>query len=271
MQSREATMTKNRNLKARIRSRMARTGESYTTARAHEVGERTNPIPLPISRQRLAKPKAHGAKPGDFPWDRWYARARAAGVDERLAQLGRSVMREADQHAWCRELWERCGWTEQSADGMIRFAREDPDAADQQWDKLMETDGFRGYLSADEYRELSDADFDEEYTAFALAFDPYFPADRTAQEESDPFIEIPGVPGVLAYPSGIACPEASSVAGRAGRRSRAHAHAKEPGAVDRGARRARGSGRADRVVLSATRDPALDPVLVEVEARCLAA
>lgn len=51
-------------------------------------------------------------------------------------------MREADQHAWARELLERCGWTEESADGMIRFALTSPPLAKKQWGRLMETDGF---------------------------------------------------------------------------------------------------------------------------------
>lgn len=196
-------MTTYKNLKARVRERMERTGESYATARGHvmkesEPAKEGRRIPLPSGRRRSALTAAHGCAYGDYPWDHWCTRAKAAGVREELAQLGRSLMREADQHTWCRELWERCGWTAESAEGMIRFALEAPALADEQWSRLMETDGCIVEVE-DDFRELTEGEFDAEYTRFALAFDRYFPADRIAGEEEDPFVQIPGAPtGMLA-------------------------------------------------------------------------
>ena len=46
------TMTKAKDLKRRVRARMAKTGESYTAARAHLVG--TRPAPLPRNHAALA-------------------------------------------------------------------------------------------------------------------------------------------------------------------------------------------------------------------------
>lgn len=40
---------------------------------------------------------SHGS-PGTSHWDDWFDRARAAGVDEHLALLGRDVMRDVAQH-----------------------------------------------------------------------------------------------------------------------------------------------------------------------------
>jgi hypothetical protein len=113
----------------------------------------------------------------DYPWDRWEEHARAAGVDERMAQLGREVMREAYQHQWSPELAARCGWDERngkiyereiapgiapaglfaaaSASGrwivdvqncrqMIDQARERPEETRASWRHLLDTDGERG-------------------------------------------------------------------------------------------------------------------------------
>lgn len=179
---------------------MERTGEGYATALANlrekgTAGEA--PIPLPRERRRAALGAAHGCKYGEYPWDHWAARAKDAGVAENLAQLGRSVMRDADQHAWCRELWERCGWTEESAAGMIAYALRSPAEAKKQWEQLMETDGCD---VGRDFRPLTDEEFDASYVVFARAFDPYFPASRIAGEEEDPFVQIPGAPAGVRAP-----------------------------------------------------------------------
>lgn len=210
-------MTTNKNQKRRVRARMERTGESYTTARAHVLEGQERTIPLPPTRRRQAMAGMHSCKYGEYPWDHWFTRARAAGLSDDLAHLGRSLMREADQHSWCRELWERCGWTEESAEGMIRFARTSPDVAKKHWGRLMETDGFL-IEGIETWRELSDDEFDAEYTAFALAFDAFFPADRVAVAEEDPLVEIPGAPGIFAPRSKV---EAIVAATKAKRPSKA--------------------------------------------------
>jgi hypothetical protein len=50
--------------------------------------------------------------PGQYPWDDWERMALAAGLPAGQAALGRSLMREADQHGWCRRLRRECGWND---------------------------------------------------------------------------------------------------------------------------------------------------------------
>ncbi len=198
MRPARTTMTKDKQRKARVRARMTRTGESYAAAHAQITKTSGRTVALPTERRHMGSLVAHGCKYGDYPWDHWFARARAAGVGESLAHLGRSLMREADQHAWCAELRERCGWTEESAAGMIRFALDEPKVAERHWSRLMDTDGCYGVFERSDFREFTDEEFVREYTAFALAFDAYFPTDRLAAEDPDPWVEVPGAPGIRA-------------------------------------------------------------------------
>lgn len=85
-----------------------------------------------------------GCKPGEYPWDDWFTAARAADVPEDLAQLGRSLVREADQHSWSEALQALCGWKDDGA-AMIRAALDRPDDAREIWQHLMDSDGFRGH------------------------------------------------------------------------------------------------------------------------------
>lgn len=85
------------------------------------------------------------ARPGAYPWDEWQARARAAGVVEELAVLGRAVIREAYQHDWSDELQRECGWDD-DGEAMIELALRDRSGAARRWRQLMETDGGRGFL-----------------------------------------------------------------------------------------------------------------------------
>lgn len=85
-------------------------------------------------------------KVGEFPWDEWQARARAAGMAEELALLGRAVIREAYQHMWSAELQRECGWDD-DGDAMIELALRDPAGAKRRWSWLMETDGDPDALS----------------------------------------------------------------------------------------------------------------------------
>jgi hypothetical protein len=78
-------------------------------------------------------------KPGEFPWDEWQQRARAAGVPEALASLGRAVIREAHQHAWSAALQSECGWDD-DGDAMIGLALRDAAGAERRWSGLLETD-----------------------------------------------------------------------------------------------------------------------------------
>ena len=80
---------------------------------------------------------------GQYPWDFWEKRAVARGVPSDLANLGRAVMREADQHMWEPLLQALCGW-EDEGEGMIELALMAPKQARFVWEKLLDTDGCRG-------------------------------------------------------------------------------------------------------------------------------
>jgi hypothetical protein len=78
-----------------------------------------------------------------YPWDFWEKRAVARGVPGELANLGRAVMREADQHMWEPLLQALCGWDDEGQ-GMIELALIAPEHARFVWQKLLDTDGCRG-------------------------------------------------------------------------------------------------------------------------------
>jgi len=78
--------------------------------------------------------------PGDFAWDHWEQWARADGISEELARLGRAVIREAYQHGWPDELKHECGWYDDGKE-MLRLALEEPDRARIRWQYLLESDG----------------------------------------------------------------------------------------------------------------------------------
>ncbi len=92
---------------------------------------------------RTMRMRVHNCEYGEYPWDHWQRRALARGVSEKLAHLGRDLMREADQHTWTDELQKECGWSDDGEE-MIRLALESPATALERWGYLMETDGLRG-------------------------------------------------------------------------------------------------------------------------------
>jgi len=80
--------------------------------------------------------------PGQYPWDDWERMALAAGLSSALASLGRSLMREADQHSWCGRLRRECGWNDDGRSLLGRLlAQPRRTAARLQW--LYATDGLR--------------------------------------------------------------------------------------------------------------------------------
>ena len=79
---------------------------------------------------------------GQYPWDHWQRIALDRGVPEELATLGRSLMREASQHAWGERLRSLCGWNDEGR-RMIALALRSPKTAKQRWSWLLETDGQR--------------------------------------------------------------------------------------------------------------------------------
>jgi hypothetical protein len=80
---------------------------------------------------------------GHYPWDDWEKKSLAKGVSKELAALGRLTMREAYQHDWEDRLKSLCGWYDQGR-CMIRLALRSPEMARQRWQRLLDTDGYRG-------------------------------------------------------------------------------------------------------------------------------
>ena len=100
-----------------------------------------NPI-LKLMKKDL-HPCLLGYPPGGYPWDDWKTKALSLGVRPDVANMGRSVMREAHQHVWDDKLHILCGWGD---DGkrMIKLALRSPDKAYKRWGRLLATDGNRG-------------------------------------------------------------------------------------------------------------------------------
>ena len=80
--------------------------------------------------------------PGAYPWDDWERSALASGLAAELASLGRSVMREAYNHAWCERLKAECGWSDEGR-AMLRRVLAHPRRTAARWAWLMATDGLR--------------------------------------------------------------------------------------------------------------------------------
>lgn len=80
---------------------------------------------------------------GHYPWDDWQKAALAAGVPQDLAGLGRLTMREAFQHDWDARLKSLCGWHDRGR-RMIKLALRSPETARKRWNRLLDTDGYRG-------------------------------------------------------------------------------------------------------------------------------
>lgn len=96
-----------------------------------------------VPKPRLDEGRVLGCEYGHYPWDDWERRAVAHGLDRDLAALGRLTIREAYQHQWDDHLKSLCGWRD---DGrrMLRFALRSPEKAKRRWNRLLETDGYRG-------------------------------------------------------------------------------------------------------------------------------
>lgn len=91
-------------------------------------------------RDRVLTAPVYAGTAGDYPWDRWEAVARAAGVPDELANLGRAMFREAFQHEWDDDLKVEAGWLD-GGQLMIYHALAFPVEVEARWQHLMETDG----------------------------------------------------------------------------------------------------------------------------------
>jgi len=87
-------------------------------------------------------PPPGSTAPGRFPWDFWEIHALESGLAANLAALGRSLMREADQHGWCERLQRECGWSDAGRSMLARLLTHPRrTAARLEW--LLITDGLR--------------------------------------------------------------------------------------------------------------------------------
>ena len=86
---------------------------------------------------------------GQYPWDDWERDALAAGVSKDLAGLGRLTVREAYQHGWGRTASNpsAAGMTRANAT-LIKLALRSPKTAEKRWQRLLDTDGYRGEYDA---------------------------------------------------------------------------------------------------------------------------
>ena len=96
-----------------------------------------------VALQVASVPRALQCEYGHYPWDRWERKAQAAGVAVELAALGRAVMREAYQHAWDKRLKMLCGWND-GGRCMIEQALHAPAVMQERWQRMLDTDGYRG-------------------------------------------------------------------------------------------------------------------------------
>ena len=115
-----------------------------------------NPPADPIAAPFIpAAPRPPFCAPGDWPWDHWERLALASGLAVELATLGRAVMREARQHAWCERLKKECGLRDDGRAMLARVLRH-PARTAARWHWLLQTDGLRfDPWDHDEYYEDS--------------------------------------------------------------------------------------------------------------------
>jgi DNA primase catalytic core len=104
------------------------------------------PEPLPAATPASSSPEpttlaATASCQAKTAWDLWHERAVAAGVPARLAELGRAVMREAEQHAWTGELRARLGGDDEG-EAMLGRALAEPAAAGREWQQPLDSEGL---------------------------------------------------------------------------------------------------------------------------------
>ena len=91
-------MTEDKARKRSIRSRMAKTGESYTAARRHVV---KSTEPLPRLDVDLGKSEASIKKGSGKTWDEWFAILDRWGATERThGEIARYVQEKHDTSGW---------------------------------------------------------------------------------------------------------------------------------------------------------------------------
>src|SRR5271157_2398815 len=114
-----------------------------TGSRKTRRPEAVPPAPIPVLPGLQGLEYVLECTYGHYPWDDWERVALTAGVDKDLAGLGRLTMREAFQHLWDARLQSLCGWRDQGK-RMLALALRSPEKARRRWQRLLDTDGYRG-------------------------------------------------------------------------------------------------------------------------------
>ena len=84
-------------------------------------------------------PPREQAEATDPLWERWFERAIEEGVEEDLATLGRSLIREAHLLGFGDERLAQCGWMD-DGEAMLQLALLDPEGAEEAWHTLLDDD-----------------------------------------------------------------------------------------------------------------------------------
>ncbi|MDH5671267.1 MAG: hypothetical protein OEZ06_03905 [Myxococcales bacterium] len=74
---------------------------------------------------------------GDPLWERWYERALDEGVEDELASLGRTLIREAWSQRWDSRRAALCGWAD-DGEQLLELALEQPYLAARRWQGLLD-------------------------------------------------------------------------------------------------------------------------------------
>jgi hypothetical protein len=82
---------------------------------------------------------SRGAEPSEPLWERWFERALEDGVDDDLASLGRSLIREARIQGWHGDRLTECGWLD-DGEAMLELALVNPERAGARWRALLDGD-----------------------------------------------------------------------------------------------------------------------------------
>jgi hypothetical protein len=88
--------------------------------------------------------------PGNYPWDEWQQRMIERGMERTLTDLGRDVLRDADQHNWAEPLRQLC-----YEDSLSELLLSAPYLGRRICEILIETDGLRvAYIEDDKKDDI---------------------------------------------------------------------------------------------------------------------
>jgi hypothetical protein len=109
-------------------------GTDLSTLPSFWPEQRTEAVLAEASRPSWREPPMQDPEP---LWERWFERAVEEGVDEDLASLGRSVIRECSAQRWDAERRAECGWLD-DGEAMLELALVEPEQAEERWRLLLD-------------------------------------------------------------------------------------------------------------------------------------